>query len=53
MFYSLLKAHGQETRNVIRESLDLLTPSLSLRMDDGDAMLAHWTKKIMTEEGTN
>ena len=89
VFHSLLKAHAVEARNVVRQALEILTPSmpgkhfeslccllylfmtktfiliddkiclkyciscssLKGRMEDGNTMLTHWTKKIILEEG--
>ncbi|XP_065666832.1 transformation/transcription domain-associated protein isoform X3 [Hydra vulgaris] len=51
VFHGLLKAHGQEARQVVRQGLDILTPVMPTRMEDGNAMLSHWTKKIIVEEG--
>ena len=38
-------------RNVVRQALEILTPSMPGRMEDGNTMLTHWTKKIILEEG--
>jgi transformation/transcription domain-associated protein len=51
VFHSLLKAHALEARNVVRQALEVLTPAMPLRMEDGNQMLTHWTKKIILEEG--
>lgn len=51
VFHGLLKAHGQEARAIVRQGLDILTPVMPTRMDDGYTMLSHWTKKIIVEEG--
>ncbi|KAK2564815.1 Transformation/transcription domain-associated protein [Acropora cervicornis] len=51
VFHSLLKAHAVEARGVVRQAQDILTPSVPARMEDGNAMLTHWTKKIIVEEG--
>ncbi|CAG9767854.1 unnamed protein product [Ceutorhynchus assimilis] len=51
VFHSLLKAHAVEARNVVRQALEILTPSMPLRMEKGYDMLTHWTKKILTDEG--
>lgn len=51
VFHGLLKAHGQEARTIVRQGLDILTPVLPSRMEDGYTMLSHWTKKIIVEEG--
>ncbi|XP_065834052.1 transformation/transcription domain-associated protein-like isoform X2 [Oscarella lobularis] len=51
VFVSLLKAHAVEARGVIRQALEVLTPAIQARMDDGNTVLMHWTKKIIVEEG--
>ena len=51
VFHSLLKAHAAEARGVVRQALEILTPSMPGRMEDGNTMLNHWTKKIIVEDG--
>lgn len=51
VFHSLLKAHAVEARGVVRQALEILTPSMPGRMEDGNTMLTHWTKKIIVEDG--
>lgn len=51
VFRSLLKANALEVRPIVRHALDILTPILPNRMEDGYRMLTHWTKKILLEEG--
>ncbi|XP_052871771.1 transcription-associated protein 1 isoform X2 [Anopheles cruzii] len=51
VFHSLLKAHAVEARKVVQQALEVLTPAMPLRMEDGNTMLTHWTKKIIVEEG--
>jgi hypothetical protein len=51
VFHSLLKAHALEVRGVVRQALKILTPSMPGRMEDGNTMLTHWTKKIIVEDG--
>ncbi|GBP38089.1 hypothetical protein EVAR_95217_1 [Eumeta japonica] len=48
---SLLKAHAVEARSVVRQALEILTPAMPQRMEDGNTMLTHWTKKIIVEDG--
>lgn len=50
VFHSLLKAYAPEARIVVRQALDILTPSFPSKMDDGYQTLATWTKKIIIEE---
>jgi len=51
VFHSLLKASVMEAKGVIKQALEIITPALPLRMEDGNTMLIHWTKKILVEEG--
>lgn len=51
VFHSLLKAFAVEARGVVRQALEILTPAMPQRMEDGNTMLTHWTKKIIIEEG--
>ncbi|KAK7075696.1 hypothetical protein SK128_020164 [Halocaridina rubra] len=51
VFHSLLKAHAMEARGVVRQALEILTPAMPVRMEDGNTMLTHWTRKILVEEG--
>ncbi|KAF5284945.1 hypothetical protein FQA39_LY16900 [Lamprigera yunnana] len=51
VFHSLLKAHAVEARGVVRQALEILTPSMPVRMEEGNTMLVHWTKKIIVDEG--
>ncbi|XP_064401908.1 transformation/transcription domain-associated protein-like isoform X2 [Halichondria panicea] len=51
VFHSLLKAHALEARSIVRQALDILTPVVPIRMEDANATLVHWTKKIIVEEG--
>ncbi|GAB6032800.1 hypothetical protein CHUAL_012003 [Chamberlinius hualienensis] len=51
VFHSLLKAHALEARGVVKQALEILTPAMPVRMEDGNTMLTHWTKKIIIEEG--
>lgn len=51
VFLSLVKAHAQEARAVVKQALEILTPAMPFRMEDENVMLIHWTKKIIVEEG--
>lgn len=51
VFHSLLKAHAVDARNLVRQALEVITPAMPLRMEDGNQMLTHWTRKIIIEEG--
>ena len=46
-----MKAHAAEARTVVKQALEILTPAMPVRMEDGNNMLTHWTKKIIVEEG--
>lgn len=35
----------------MRQALEIITPAMPVRMEDGYKMLTHWTKKIIVEEG--
>ncbi len=48
---SLLKAHAVDARSIVRQALNILTPVVPVRMEDTNATLVHWTKKIIVEEG--
>jgi transformation/transcription domain-associated protein len=50
VFHSLLKAYAPEAKTVVRNALDILTPSFPLKVDDGYTTLATWTKKILIDE---
>ncbi|XP_025424212.1 transformation/transcription domain-associated protein [Sipha flava] len=50
VFHELLKAYHVEVRNVVRQALDLITPALSIRMNNGNKLLCQCTKKIIVEE---
>ncbi|KAG9509570.1 Transformation/transcription domain-associated protein, partial [Fragariocoptes setiger] len=51
VFHSLLKAYAVEARGVVRQALEILTPAMPHRIENGDQMLTLWTKRIITEEG--
>ena len=51
VFHSLLKAHAVEARGVVKKALEILTPAMPGRMEDGNTMIIYWTKKIIIEEG--
>ena len=38
VFHGLLKAHAQEVRTIVRQALDILTPVMPHRMEDGNVM---------------
>lgn len=51
VFHSLLKASVQEAKPVVKQALDIITPAVPVKMEDGTTMLLHWTKKLLLEEG--
>lgn len=51
VFHSLLKASVQEAKPVVKQALDIITPAVPIKMEDGTTMLLHWTKKLLLEEG--
>ncbi|EJD75551.1 FAT domain-containing protein [Loa loa] len=53
VFLSLLKATLSDPKDIIKRSLDILTPSVPLRMDDGHKQLMTVVKKTIVEEGHN
>ncbi|KAK6104161.1 FAT domain family protein [Brugia pahangi] len=53
VFLSLLKATLSDPKDIIKRSLDILTPSVPLRMDDGHKQLMTIVKKTIIEEGHN
>jgi len=46
VFHSLLKAHAVEARGVVRQALDILTPAMPARMEDGNVS---WNKFNQTK----
>lgn len=50
VFHSLLKAYAPEAKQVVRQALEILTPTFPTRSEDGYVTLASWTKKILIEE---
>lgn len=50
VFHSLLKAYAPEAKQVVRQALEILTPTFPTRSEDGYITLASWTKKILIEE---
>ena len=50
IFHSLLKAYQPEAKQLVREALDILTPTFPTRTDEGYITLSTWIKKILIEE---
>ncbi|VDM94952.1 unnamed protein product [Thelazia callipaeda] len=53
VFLSLLNATVIDPKEIIKRSLDILTPSVPLRMDDGHKQLLSIVKKTLVEDGHN
>ncbi|XP_065177696.1 transformation/transcription domain-associated protein-like isoform X2 [Sycon ciliatum] len=51
MFHCLLQANGVEGRGTVKKVIDVLTPALPVRIDDGRSLMVHWTKQVLVEEG--
>jgi transformation/transcription domain-associated protein len=53
IFVTLLRAYQQETKALVREALDVLTPALRLRLPnrpDEHPVWVKWMKKLLAEE---
>lgn len=53
MFHSLLRAYHSDPREVVKKSLDVLTPAMPKRVDDGCKQMMTFVKKTILEEGHN
>ena len=53
MLDSLLKSFHADPRDVVKKSLDVLTPALPSRLDDGYKQMMALVKKTILEEGHN
>lgn len=42
VFHSLLKAHAVEARAVVKQALEILTPAMPGRMEDGNVSLYYY-----------
>ena len=54
VFIALLRYNQTEARHLVRKALDILTPTLKLRIPEGNEKFPawiKWTKKIIIEEG--
>ena len=51
VFHSLLKAHAVEARAVVKQALEILTPAMPGRREDGNVGQGHdkWVKVISKE----
>ena len=49
VFHSLLKAHAVEARTVVRQALEILTPAMPGRMEDGN--VSNYGNRISGKEG--
>lgn len=50
VFLSLLKATHVDHKEIVRKSLDILTPAVPVRMDDGHNQLMTLVKKTIVED---
>ncbi|KAI6646573.1 Transformation/transcription domain-associated protein [Oopsacas minuta] len=50
VFNSLLESHTGEVIGVAKKALDIIVPALPNRMEDGQTLLLHWTRKVLVEE---
>lgn len=50
VFHALLKAHQPEAKQLVREALDILTPTFATRSEDGYVTLSSWIKNLLIEE---
>ena len=50
VFNSLLESHTGEVIGVAKKALDIIVPALPNRMEDGQTLLLHWTRKVLIEE---
>uniref|UniRef100_A0A0N5ASH3 Non-specific serine/threonine protein kinase n=1 Tax=Syphacia muris TaxID=451379 RepID=A0A0N5ASH3_9BILA len=53
VFHSLLRAYHTDPRDVVKKSLDVLTPAMPKRVDDGCKQMMTFVKKTILEEGHN
>ena len=47
VFHSLLKAHAMEARSVVRQALEILTPAMPARMEDGESLLLFMSQIVI------
>ena len=50
VFHSLLESQTGEVIGVAKKALDIIVPALPNRMEDGQTLLLHWTRKVLIEE---
>ncbi|GMS86737.1 hypothetical protein PENTCL1PPCAC_8912 [Pristionchus entomophagus] len=53
VYHSLTSASQQDSRDIVKKALDILTPQLPIRMDDGQVELVKAVKKALCEESHN
>ena len=53
VFHSLLESQTGEVIGVAKKALDIIVPALPNRMEDGQTLLLHWTRKVLIEESKN
>ncbi|CAF3137563.1 unnamed protein product [Rotaria socialis] len=50
VFTSLLKSYIIDAKYLVRQATDLLIPAIPIRMEDGNEVLAEYTKKILSDD---
>merc|ERR1719376_329636 len=54
-FYSLLKAHSIEAKQVVKQALDVIIPTLPTTANEqgvsSNKQFLHWSRKVLVEEG--
>ncbi|GMR59796.1 hypothetical protein PMAYCL1PPCAC_29991 [Pristionchus mayeri] len=53
VYHSLTSASQQDSRDIVKKALDILTPQLPIRMDDGQVELIKAVRKALCEESHN
>uniref|UniRef100_A0A1I7TFD1 Non-specific serine/threonine protein kinase n=1 Tax=Caenorhabditis tropicalis TaxID=1561998 RepID=A0A1I7TFD1_9PELO len=53
VFHQLVTTYQQDTRDQVRRAIDILTPALRVRMEDGHQQILTSVKKILIEECHN
>ncbi|UMM18202.1 hypothetical protein L5515_014374 [Caenorhabditis briggsae] len=51
VFQQLMTNYQQDTRDQVRRAIDILTPALKVRMEDGHQQILTQVKKLLIEEG--
>ncbi|CAJ0941422.1 unnamed protein product, partial [Mesorhabditis belari] len=53
VYHSLMSAYHIDNRDVVKKAIDVITPAVPIRMDDGYFQLLTAVKKILAEEAHN